>query len=58
MCVSGHTKVYDFSVSIERGRYHMAGLARLTTYTTYQVISQLFSPTQLVRTGIVTPLCQ
>ena len=45
MCVSGHEKVYDFSVSIERGWYHMVGVARVTIYHSSGEFAALYSHT-------------
>ena len=45
MCVSGHNKVYDFSVSIEGGRCHMACVARFTMYHSSGDFAALYSHT-------------
>ena len=60
---TGDEKVYEFCVSIESGRYHMVGggtklVAQMSRHTTHQEVSQLFTPTQLVGTGIVSLLGQ
>ena len=53
---SGDEKVYEFSVSIQSGRYHLLEwrqklVVQMLALTTHQEVSQFFTPTQLVETG-------
>ena len=54
MCAIGDEKVYEFSVSIESGRYHMVGVAPeafCEVVNTYHSSTALCSP-QVVGTGM------